>query len=156
MNFNATVIGQMIAFAVFVWFCMKFIWPFIIQALEERKKTIADGLAAAEKGQHELEMAEKRAIEILKEGKEKSQDFINQAQNRADEIVDEAKGNAKDEGERIIVAAHAEIDQERQQVREELRQQVAALAVAGAEQILEREVDQKAHKEVLDKISATL
>jgi len=156
MNFNATVIGQMIAFAVFVWFCMKFIWPFIIQALEERKKTIADGLAAAEKGQHELEMAEKRAIEILKEGKEKSQDFINQAQKRADEIVDEAKDNAKDEGERIIVAAHAEIDQERQQVREELRQQVAALAVAGAEQILEREVDQKAHKEVLDKISATL
>jgi len=156
MNFNATVIGQMIAFAVFVWFCMKFIWPFIIHALEERKKTIADGLAAAEKGQHELEMAEKRAIEILKEGKEKSQDFINQAQNRADEIVDEAKDNAKDEGERIIVAAHAEIDQERQQVREELRQQVAALAVAGAEQILEREVDQKAHKEVLDKISATL
>jgi len=156
MNFNATVIGQMIAFAVFVWFCMKFIWPFIIQALEERKKTIADGLAAAEKGQHELEMAEKRAIEILKEGKEKSQDFINQAQNRADEIVDEAKGNAKDEGDRIIAAAHTEIDQERQQVREELRQQVAVLAVAGAEQILEREVDQKAHKEVLDKISATL
>ncbi len=156
MNFNATVIGQMIAFAVFVWFCMKFIWPFIIHALEERKKTIADGLAAGEKGHHELELAEKRSTEILREGKEKSQEFINQGQKRHDEIVDEAKDNARDEGDRILAAARAEIDQERQQVREELRQQVAALAVAGAEQILEREVDQKAHKEVLDKISATL
>ena len=156
MNFNATLIGQMIAFAVFVWFCMKFVWPFVIKALEERKKTIADGLAAAEKGQHELELAEHRATEILKEGKDKSQEYINQAQKRADEIVEEAKDNAKVEGDRIIAAAHAEIDQERQQVKEELRQQVATLAIAGAEQILAREVDEKAHKEVLDKISATL
>lgn len=156
MNFNATLIGQMFAFAVFVWFCMKFVWPFVIKALEERKKTIADGLAAAEKGQHELELAEHRATEILKEGKEKSQEYINQAQKRADEIVEEAKENAKVEGDRIISAARAEIDQERQQVKEELRQQVAVLAIAGAEQILAREVDEKAHKEVLDKISATL
>lgn len=156
MNFNATLIGQMFAFAVFVWFCMKFVWPFVIKALEERKKTIADGLAAAEKGQHELELAEHRATEILKEGKEKSQEYINQAQKRADEIVEEAKENAKVEGSRIISAARAEIDQERQQVKEELRQQVAVLAIAGAEQILAREVDEKAHKEVLDKISATL
>lgn len=156
MNFNATLIGQMFSFAVFVWFCMKFVWPFVIKALEERKKTIADGLAAAEKGQHELELAEHRATEILKEGKEKSQEYINQAQKRADEIVEEAKENAKVEGDRIISAARAEIDQERQQVKEELRQQVANLAIAGAEQILAREVDEKAHKEVLDKISATL
>lgn len=156
MNFNATLIGQMFAFAVFVWFCMKFVWPFVIKALEERKKTIADGLAAAEKGQHELELAEHRATEILKEGKEKSQEYINQAQKRADEIVEEAKENAKVEGSRIISAARAEIDQERQQVKEELRQQVAVLAIAGAEQILAREIDEKAHKEVLDKISATL
>ena len=105
MNFNATLIGQMFAFAVFVWFCMKFVWPFVIKALEERKKTIADGLAAAEKGQHELELAEHRATEILKEGKEKSQEYINQAQKRADEIVEEAKESAKVEGDRIIANA---------------------------------------------------
>ena len=156
MNFNATLIGQMFAFAIFVWFCMKFVWPFVIKALEERKQTIADGLAAAEKGQHELELAEKRATELMREGKEKSQEFINQAQKRADEIVEEAKDNAKEEGKRIIAAAHAEIEQERQQVREELRKQVSALAIAGAEQILAREVDEKTHKDVLDKVSAAL
>ena len=156
MNFNLTLLGQVISFAIFVFICMKYIWPHIINGLKERETKIADGLAAAEKGQHDLELADKRAIEIIREGKEKSQDYIAQAQKRADEIVDEAKDGAKDEGERIIVAAHAEIDQERQQVREELRQQVAVLAIAGAEQILAREVDEKAHKEALDKVSATL
>lgn len=156
MNFNLTLLGQVISLAIFVFICMKYIWPHIINGLKERETKIADGLAAAEKGQHDLELAEKRAIEIIREGKEKSQDYIAQAQKRADEIVDEAKDGAKDEGERIIAAAHAEIDQERQQVREELRQQVAVLAIAGAEQILAREVDEKVHKEALDKVSATL
>ena len=156
MNFNATLIGQMIAFAIFVWFCMKFVWPYIIQAMEDRKTRIADGLAAAEKGVHDLELAEKRATEILHEGKEQSQVLIAQAQKRHDEIVEEAKDNARIEGDRILAAARAEIDQERQQAKVELRQEVARLAILGAEQILMREVDQNTHKEILDRVSAGL
>lgn len=156
MNFNATLIGQTIAFAVFVYFCMKYVWPPIIKALEERQSKIADGLAAAEKGRHELELAEKRAKELLREGKEKSQEFIVQAQKRADEVVEASKDTAKVEGERILTAARAEIEQERQHAREELRQQVAQLAIAGAEQILMREVDVAAHSEVLDKLGSQL
>jgi len=156
MNFNATLIGQIISFAFFAWFCTKYIWPFIIKALDDRQAKIADGLAAAEKGQHELVLAKKRAGEILREGKEKSQEFINQAQKRHDEIVDEAKDDASEEGERILGAARAEIDQERQEAKEALRAEVSALAIAGAEQILMREVDKNAHNAVLDKISASL
>ncbi len=156
MNFNATLYGQIISFAVFAWFCTKFIWPIIIKALDDRQAKIADGLAAAEKGQHELELAEKKATGILREGKEKSQEYINQAQKRHDEIVEEAKENAREEGSRILHSARAEIDQERQQAKEALRAEVSALAIAGAEQILMREVDKNAHNEVLDKISAGL
>lgn len=156
MNFNATLIGQIFAFAVFWWFCAKFIWPRVIQALEDRKTRIADGLAAAEKGVHELELAEKRATEILREGKDQSQGYIIQAQKRADEIVEEAKDNARKEGERILAATRAEIEQERQLAREALRREVATLAVAGAEQILMREVNRNAHQEMLDSISANL
>lgn len=156
MNINLTLIGQSISFIIFVWFCLKFIWPPVINALEQRKKTIADGLAAGEKGHHELELSQKRSVELLKEGKEKVAEIITQGQKRHDEIVDEAKEAARVEGERIITAARAEIHQERQQAREELRQQVAKLAISGAEQILQREVDQKAHQEVLDKVSAGL
>ena len=156
MNMNLTLLGQAIAFFLFAWFCYELIWPYILKALEEREKRIADGLAAAAKGHHELELAEKRATDILRDGKAQSQGFINQAQKRADELVDEAKQNAQAEAGRIIAAGRAQIEQERQQVREELRRQVAQLAVAGAEQILMREVDQATHKEVLTKISATL
>ncbi len=156
MNFNATLIGQIISFAVFAWFCTKFIWPVIIKALDDRQAKIADGLAAAEKGQHELELAEKRATEILREGKEKSKEFIDQAQKRHDEIVDGAKGDAHEEGQRILTAARAEIEQDRQEAKEALRAEVSTLAIAGAEQILMREVDKNAHNEVLDKISASL
>ncbi len=156
MNFNATVIGQIIAFAVFWWFCWRFVWPLIIEALDERNARIADGLAAAEKGVKELEQANSRAREILQQGKEQSQGYISQAQKRADEIVEEGKENARAEGERILAAARAEIDQERQQAREQLRREVATLALAGAEQILMREVDEAAHREVLNKVSASL
>ena len=156
MNFNATLIGQMFAFAVFAWFCTKFIWPLIIHALEERKATIADGLAAAEKGQHDLLLAEKRAKVILHDGKQQSQGFIAQAQKRADEIVEESKDTAHAEGERILIAARIEIEQERQQAKEALRQEVAQFAIVGAEQILMREVDRQVHKEVLDRSSARL
>ena len=156
MNFNATLIGQMFAFAVFVWFCLKFIWPPIINALEQRKKTIADGLAAGEKGRHELELAQARFVELTREGKQEAADIIALAQKRGDEIVEEAKEVARREGEHLLAAARAEIDQERMQAKEQLRKEVAILAIAGAEQILMREVDRSAHNQVLDKISATL
>lgn len=156
MNFNATLIGQMIAFGVFWWFCYKLVWPLIIKGLEDRKTRIADGLAAAEKGQHELQLANKRSSEILHEGKEQSKTYINQAQKRADEIIEEAKENARREGERILTAARAEIDQERQMAREALRREVASLALAGAEQILMREVNRDVHRDVLNRISAGL
>ena len=156
MNMNLTIIGEVIAFFLFTVFCIKYVWPYILKALEEREKRIADGLEAAEKGHHELELAEKRATEILRDGKAQSQGYITSAQKRADELIDEAKQNAQTEANRIIAAGRAQIEQERQQVKQELRLEVARLAVAGAEQILMREVDQAAHKEVLDKISATL
>lgn len=156
MNMNLTLFGEAIAFFLFAVFCIKYIWPYILKALEEREKRIADGLEAAEKGHHELEMAEKRATEILRDGKAQSQGFITSAQKRADELVEEAKQHAQNEASRIIAAGRAQVEQERQQVKQELRGEVARLAIAGAEQILMREVDQAAHKEVLDKISATL
>ncbi len=156
MNITATLIGQSISFFLFVVFTMKYVWPPIMNALNERTKKIADGLAEAEKGHHELELAEKRSAEILREGKEKSKEFIDQAQKRHDEIVDEAKDDAREEGERILHAARVEIEQERQEAKETLRAEVSALAIAGAEQILMREVDKNAHNEVLDKISASL
>jgi F-type H+-transporting ATPase subunit b len=156
MNMNLTLIGQAISFAIFVWFCLKYVWPPVLKALEERESRIADGLAAAERGKHELELAEQRAGDVIRQGKDKAQDFITQAQKRADEIVEAAKVAAREEAERIKVAANAEIEQNRNQARDELRAQVAQLAVAGAEQILMREIDENAHREVLDKLAANL
>ena len=156
MNMNLTLLGQAISFAIFVWFCVKFVWPPILKALEERETRIADGLAAAERGKHELELADQRSTEILREGKEKAQGFVSQAQKRGDEIVEAAKLAAQEEAERIKIAAAAEIEQNRNRARDELRSQVAQLALAGAEQVLMREVDEQAHREVLDKLAADL
>lgn len=156
MNITVTLFAQSLSFFLFVVFTMKYVWPPIMNALNARTKKIADGLAEAEKGHHELELAEKRATEILREGKEKSKEFIEQAQKRHDEIVEEAKDDARIEGERILAAARSAIEQERQQAKEALRIEVSALAIAGAEQILMREVDKNAHNEVLDKISVGL
>lgn len=152
MNINATLIGQAIAFAIFIAFCMKYVWPPIMQALEERKKKIADGLAAAERGRHEQELAEKRAQQVIHEAKNQAGEIVSQAQRRGNEIVDEAKTNARTEGERILTSARAEIDQEANRVRDELRTQVSAVAVAGASKILGREIDDKAHIELLDEL----
>ena len=156
MNFNATLIGQTITFIVFVWFCMKFIWPPIRNALAERKKKIADGLAAAERGKHEKELAEERARDILREAKEQAGEIISRADRRAAEIVDEAKGDARAEGDRLKHAAHAEIEQELTRVREELRGQVVSIALAGAGKVLGREVDEAAHGELLNKLAADI
>jgi F-type H+-transporting ATPase subunit b len=152
MNINATLIGQTIAFIVFVWFCMKFVWPPIMRALEARKKTIADGLAAGEKGRHELELAERRAGDVVREAKGKAGEILAQAEKRVGEMVDAAKTQAKGEADGILAAARAEVERERNAAREQLRQQVAALAVAGAARILEKEIDAKAHARLLDDV----
>ena len=156
MNINLTLFGQLLAFVVFVWFTKKYVWTPIIAALNERKARIADGLAAAERGQHEQELAKERAVEELKKAKGQAAEIINQANKRANEIVDEAKQNAKAEGERIMTAAQAEIEQEANRAREALRGKVAELAVAGAEKILRREINADAHSEVLDAVAKQL
>ena len=156
MNFNATLIGQLIAFTVFVVFCMKFIWPFIIKAMEDRETRIADGLAAAEKGQVALSEAEVKKAEMLEESKQQAAEIISQGQKRHDEIVESAKDDARSEKDKILAAAQAEIEQQRTQTREQLRSEVANLALVAAEQILMREVDRNAHNDVLTKVSAEL
>ena len=156
MNINLTLIGQSITFAIFVWFCMRFIWPPVMGALEARRKEIADGLAAAERGQHEQELAEKRAAEHIKEAKGQASDIITQAQKRAGEIVEEAKDDAKTEATRIVTGANAEIEQEINRAREHLRQEVVGLAIAGAEKVLKREVDKDAHDSTLNELAAQL
>ncbi|MGB5330323.1 MAG: F0F1 ATP synthase subunit B [Gammaproteobacteria bacterium] len=152
MNFNATLIGQMITFAVFVWFCMKYIWPPLMAALEERNARISEGLAAAQRGQQDLEDAQAKVSDSLNDAKQQAQEIINQAQKRANEIVDEAKGDARDEADKIKVAASADIDQQINSAREELRKEVSSIALAGAAQILKREVDAEAHAAVLDEL----
>ena len=156
MNINLTLIGQSITFAIFVWFCLKFIWPPIMNALAERKKQIADGLAAAERGAHEKELAEKKATATIAEAKAQAQEVLAQAQKRSNEIVDEAKANAKAEGDRIVAAAQAEIDQEVNRAKEQMREQVVAIAMAGAEKILKREVDKSAHNDAIKELASQI
>lgn len=156
MNITATLFVQIITFAIFVWFVMRFVWKPLTGVMEERNKRIADGLAAAERGQHEHELAEQRAAEILQEAKQQAAEILSQAQKRGNEIVEEAKNGARGEGERLIAAAKAEIDQEVSRAKEQLRTQVAALAVAGAEKVLQREVDEKAHSAVLNELAAQI
>lgn len=156
MNVTATLFGQMLTFAVLVWFVKGVLWEPMLRMLEARQKRIADGLAAAERGLHEKELAEKHAKEVLREAKDKANEIINHAQKRASEIVDEAKDQARAEGERLVVAAHAEIEQERNRAREQLRKDVAALAIAGAEQVLMKEVRAADHNELLEKLASQL
>ncbi len=156
MNINATLIGQAIMFALFVWFCMKFIWPPIVTALENRKKQIADGLAAAERGKHDLDLAAMRSAEILRAAKEKAAEVIANGDKRATEIVEEAKNQAKAEGDRILAGAKAEIEQEVFRAKEQLRTQVSQVALVAAGKILGREIDAKAHNDLLDKLVAEI
>lgn len=156
MSINATLLAQMIVFALLVWFTMEFVWPLLLQAMEDRETRIADGLAAAEEGQRKLEQAASESSKVLEEKKAEAQEIVVKAQRRADEMVEAAKDDARAEGERLLQAARAEIEQEKNQARSELRGQVAALAVAGAEQILAREVDAAAHDTVLKQLSESL
>jgi F-type H+-transporting ATPase subunit b len=150
VNINATLLGQAVAFTLFVIFCLKFVWPPIVNALRERQKNIADGLEAASRAEQDLEIAQKRAADKLREAKDQASELVAHAQKRANSIVDEAKEQANVERERIIISARAEIEQETNRAREELRGAVASLAVEGASRILQKEIDSKAHGAILD------
>jgi F-type H+-transporting ATPase subunit b len=156
MNINATLIGQAIAFFLFVMFCMKYVWPPIMHALQERKKKIADGLAAGERGKHEQQLAVERAKDILREAKDQAGEIITRAEKRANEIIDEAKSQAREEGSRLLTASRAEINQEINRAKEDLRAQVVALAMLGAGKVLQREVDAKTHAELLNQLTAEI
>lgn len=149
MNINATLLGQAIWFALFIWITMKFVWPPLQKAMHERQAKIAEGLAATDRAKHELELAGKRSADVIREAKEKAGDMVSQAEKRAQQIVDEAKETAKSEAARIVASAKSDIDQEVTRAKEQLRERVADLAVAGASKILRREVDAKAHAELL-------
>lgn len=156
MNFNATFIGQSIAFLFFLWFCRKYVWPLFSAVLQERRQKIADGLEAAARAQKDLELAQVKATEQLKEAKVQAAALIDQANKRAAQIVDEAKEQAREEGKRIIAGANAEIEQEVNRAKEALRAQVSAIAIAGAEKILSRTIDKAANEEMLNKLAAEL
>ncbi|MBI5435862.1 MAG: F0F1 ATP synthase subunit B [Nitrosomonadales bacterium] len=156
MNINLTLFSQALTFAILIWFTVKFVWPPLLAAMESRQKTIADGLADAERARHDLEMAAKRSADILREAKEKAGEIVASGEKRGSEIVEQAKAQAKVEGDRIIAGAKAEIDQEVFRAREQLRTQVSAIALAGAGKILGREIDAKAHNDLLDKLVAEL
>jgi len=152
MNINATLLVQALSFAALIWFTVKFVWPMLTDAIDDRNKRIADGLAAAEKGRQALELSSRQADDALKEARARAAEILAQADKRAAEMVEQAKTAARDEGAREKSAAKAEIEQEYARAREQLREHVAALAVAGAEKILRREVDTKAHSDLLDAI----
>ena len=156
MNINMTLIGQTIAFAIFVWFCIKYVWPPISNALHERQKRIADGLDAASRASRDLELAQEQAAQTLRETKEQASQILDQAHKRSSQMIEEAREQARAEGERLVAGARAEIDQEINRAKEELRAQVASLAIVGAERVLEASVDEKAHRKLLDKLAAEL
>lgn len=156
MNVNATLFGQMITFALLIWFTMKFIWPPVTQAMAERQKKIADGLAAAEDGMMAKERADQQAVQTLSEAKSGAAAILAGAQQRSTEIIESAKSDASEEGRRILEAAQAQIEQEIAQARERLRAEVSRLAILGAEKILEREVQTAEHQKLLDDLVAQL
>jgi len=156
VDINLTLIGQAIAFIVFVYFCMKFIWPPIIQALEERQQGVADGIAAADKAHTELAAATEKSAAIIAEARERALEIVEQASQRATQVMADAKSDAMTEGKRLVEAARSEIEQESNRAKDTLRGEVASLAIAGASKLLNREVDQKTHADLLDKLVAEL
>lgn len=156
MSINATLLGQAISFALFVWFCMKFVWPPLMNAIEERQKKIADGLADAGRAAKDLELAQAKANEQLKEAKATANEIIEQANKRKAQIVEEAKIEADTERAKIIAQGQAEIENERNRVKDDLRKQVASLAITGAEKILQRSIDPEAHSDIVNKLVAEI
>jgi F-type H+-transporting ATPase subunit b len=156
VNINLTLLAQLISFAIFVWFCKKYVWPPIIGAMEERQKQIADGLNAAERAGADLEEAKQEIAQQLAEAKDQAAQILDQANKRAVQIVDEAKDQAVSEGLRLKEAAQSDIEQEVNRAKEQLRSQVAVLALAGAEKVLEASIDETAHRDIVDKLAASL
>ncbi len=156
MNLNATLLGQTIAMVIFVWFCMKFIWPPIIKALDTRRRTIADGLAAAEQGQEKLAQAQAEADQMVAEARKQAGGILDQANQRATQLVESGKQEGQAQRERQVEAAVGDIEQETNRAREALSAQVSGLVVAGAEQLLGREVDEKTHADLLEKLIAEI
>jgi F-type H+-transporting ATPase subunit b len=156
MDINATLFGQAIAFAIMIWVVNRFITPYLATAIEERQKKIADGLAAADKSMKDLADAKTQVDALIKDARTNAAEILNGANKRSTEMVEEAKEQARAEGQRLVAAARAQIQQEVGQAREQLRREVATLAVAGAKQILEREIDAKAHADLLDKVARGL
>ena len=156
MDIKATLVVQMLVFAIFVWVVMSFIWPIILGAMNEREKKIASGLAAAEQGQKDLSEAKSRAEDVIKEARARAMAIESQAQTRANQIIEEARKAASLEGEKALAVAKSQIELESNNARDQLRGQVVSLAVAGAKRVLEREVDAKTHGELLDQLAAKL
>lgn len=156
MYVNATLVAQLVVFFILGWFTMKFVWPPIVKALDERATKIAEGLAAAERGKQSLELASKHSAETVREGKEKVVELLVQAEKQSQQIIEEAKVQARIEADKVIAGAKAEIEQEAARAKEVLRERVAELAVAGAEKILRREIDAKAHADLLARIRQDL
>jgi len=156
MNINATLFGEMLTFLLFVWFTMRFVWPPVIKAMQDRQKKIADGLAAAEKSQQELKLSEQKSIATLREAKNSASKLIDQANSRASQIVDEAKGISRQQAKKIIEDAHQEIDQSVKNAKENLQATVVQAAIASAEKILQKEIDQAAHDKLIEKLIAEI
>jgi len=156
MNINATLLGQVIVFAILIWFTVRFVWPPLMQAIEDRAAKIAEGLAAAERGKQDLQLAEKRAGEVLGEAKRQATEMLGETEKRVNQLLEEARVNAKTEGERLIASAKTSIDQEVMHARRALRVQVSELAIDAAEKILSREIDTKAHADLLKAFEAKL
>lgn len=153
MHINATLLAEVIVFAIFVWFAMKFVWPPITQAMGDREKRIADGLASAERGEHELELAKKKASSIITEGRQEAATVIEQANRRSNEMIEEAKETAKEEAERVHAQERAQLEHEVNQARAEMRRQLTELSITAASRILEREIDPKAHEAMLEELA---
>ncbi len=156
MNFNFTLIGQLLAFILFVWFCMRYVWPPMLQILEEREKEVADGLEAASRGKRELEEANTQRASIVEEAKKEAADLVSQAGQRANQMVEDAKSQAQEEADRIKTSAKADLEQAAKKAREEIRSEVSALVVSGAEKILGSEIDQEKNAEIIEEISREL
>ena len=156
MNFNFTLIGQLLAFILFVWFCMRYVWPPMLQILEEREKEVADGLEAESRGRRELEEADTQREAIVDEAKKEAADLVSQAGQSASQMVEDAKSQAQEEADRIKTSAKADLDQAAKKAREEIRAEVSALVVAGAEKILGSEIDQEKNAEIIEEISKEL
>lgn len=156
MEINATIIGQFITFAILVWFTMKYVWPPIIKAMHEREKKIAAGLEAAERSKRELEMAEHKALSMIREARQQATQIIEQANLHSAQLVEEAKAQAKIESQRIVDMAQGDIEREVTKTKEALRVQVAQLAVTGAEKILQRHIDTATHHDLLNQLAAEI